>query len=155
MATNQAAWLDGQGKQLRVATIEVPTPGPDEIVVHNHAVAVNPVDCTSREHPMPTSFPLLHAPEVEANAFVTGKVQDYGIIMTTWPNVIGEDLAGEVYDVGANVTRFKKGDRVLGYVRRRPCLDVNVPMSAVLRCFNPASMTVNEHNHIVPCSSIS
>lgn len=49
MATNQAAWLDGQGKQLRVATIEVPTPGPDEIVVRNHAVAINPVDCTSSE----------------------------------------------------------------------------------------------------------
>lgn len=104
---------------------------------------------------MPTSLPLPYAPEVDANACVTGKVQDYGIAITTWPNVIGEDLAGEVHEVGANVTRFKKGDRVIGYVRRRPCLDINVPMSAVSRCCNPASMIVNEHIPIVPCSSIS
>jgi NADPH:quinone reductase-like Zn-dependent oxidoreductase len=28
--------------------------------------------------------------------------------------IIGEDVAGEIYEVGPDVTEFKKGDRVIG-----------------------------------------
>ena len=33
--------------------------------------------------------------------------------MKTYPNVLGEDIAGEVVDVVEGVTQFKKGDRVI------------------------------------------
>lgn len=47
MAGNQAAWLDGANKELRVSSAEFPKPRGDEVVIRNFAVAVNPVDCTS------------------------------------------------------------------------------------------------------------
>jgi NADPH:quinone reductase-like Zn-dependent oxidoreductase len=43
--TNQAAWLDGKDKQLRVGPADYPKPESDDIIVKNYAVAVNPVDC--------------------------------------------------------------------------------------------------------------
>ncbi|EMC93484.1 hypothetical protein BAUCODRAFT_125342 [Baudoinia panamericana UAMH 10762] len=88
MASNQGAWLDGKGHKLRVAEADMPKAGPDHIVVRNHAVAVNPVDW---------------------------KIQDSGYFVKTWPLILGVDVAGEVHEVGSNVTRFKKGDRVAGH----------------------------------------
>ncbi len=45
-------------------------------------------------------------------------IQTMGDIITPWisyPFVIGSDLAGEVVEIGNQVTRFRVGDRVLGY----------------------------------------
>lgn len=36
--------------------------------------------------------------------------------MENYPNILGEDIAGEVVEIGAEVTRFKKGDRVFSCV---------------------------------------
>ena len=83
---NQAAWLDGAGKQLRVAEAEMPKAGEDDVVIRNFAVAVNPVDW---------------------------KIQDSGKFIKNWPIVLGCDVAGEVHEVGSNVKSFKKGDRVI------------------------------------------
>jgi len=83
---NQAAWLDGKGKQLRVAESEIPKAGADEVVIRNFAAAVNPVDW---------------------------KIQDSGMFIKNWPTVLGCDVAGEIYEVGSNVKRFGKGDRVI------------------------------------------
>lgn len=30
-----------------------------------------------------------------------------------WPTILDYDIAGEVYDVGPNVDRFQKGDRIV------------------------------------------
>lgn len=38
-----------------------------------------------------------------------------GIIITKYPNILGTDVAGEVFEVGEGVTRFKKGQRVIGH----------------------------------------
>ena len=86
--SNQAAWLREAGKPLEVGDATMPSPGPDEIVVRNAAVAINPVDCHMR---------------------------DLGVFVQQWPNILGCDVAGTVHDVGADAaTRFKKGDRVIG-----------------------------------------
>jgi NADPH:quinone reductase-like Zn-dependent oxidoreductase len=86
--SNQAAWIDGQGKQLRVAEAEMPKAGADQVVIQNKCIAVNPVDW---------------------------KIQDYGLFIQSWPNVLGTDSCGVIHEVGSNVKNFAKGDRVIGH----------------------------------------
>lgn len=85
MATNKAAFLDKAGAQLSVREAPMPTAAPGRVVIKNHAMAVNPVDW---------------------------KVQDKGNFIRQWPVVLGEDLAGEIVEVGEGVKHLKKGDRV-------------------------------------------
>ena len=89
-ACNTAAWLGPKRARLAVASAPYTPPGPDEIVVHNRAVAINPLDWI---------------------------LQEVGSIIYPWlkyPFVLGSDVAGQVVAVGAAVTRFSVGDRVLG-----------------------------------------
>ncbi|KAF1344795.1 chaperonin 10-like protein [Delphinella strobiligena] len=89
MASNSAAWItEKQGKPLKVQEAPLPKPGPNDVVVKNHAVAINPVDW---------------------------KIQDTGYFIQSYPNILGTDVAGEVYEVGSDVKNFKKGDRVLAH----------------------------------------
>lgn len=44
MPSNTAAWISAKGAQLAVGTAPYTPPGVNQIVVRNHAVAVNPVD---------------------------------------------------------------------------------------------------------------
>jgi NADPH:quinone reductase-like Zn-dependent oxidoreductase len=44
--SNKAAWITKpKGNPLEVSEAPMPTAGKDEVVIKNHAVAVNPVDC--------------------------------------------------------------------------------------------------------------
>ncbi len=91
MPTNTAAWLVAPQTKLEVKPAPYTPPRENEIVVKNHAVAINPFDWIN---------------------------QIAGNIVSRWikyPFVLGEDLAGEVVEVGKAVTRFKLGDRVLGH----------------------------------------
>jgi NADPH:quinone reductase-like Zn-dependent oxidoreductase len=91
MPTNTAAWLGAKHAKLEVKPAPYTHPRENEIVVKNHAVAINPLDWIN---------------------------QIAGNIVSRWikyPFVLGEDLAGEVIEVGKAVTRFKVGDRVLGH----------------------------------------
>ena len=91
MPTNTAAWIGTRGAQLEVGPAPYPTPGPDQLVVRNHAVAVNPLDWL---------------------------IQVAGSVVYRWltyPGVLGSDVAGEVVEVGSAVTRFRVGDRVLAH----------------------------------------
>jgi NADPH:quinone reductase-like Zn-dependent oxidoreductase len=36
--------------------------------------------------------------------------------MDTYPNILGQDAAGEIVEIGEGVTRYKKGDRVMMYI---------------------------------------
>ncbi|MCJ1477424.1 hypothetical protein MMC13_006095 [Lambiella insularis] len=86
---NLAAWLLAAKVQpFEVKPAPVWTPGENEILVRNHAVAINPVDGTQQAHAW---FPL------------------------EYPTILGQDVAGEVVLTGPSVTRFKKGDHVLGH----------------------------------------
>lgn len=84
---NQAAWLAKAGANLEIGDASLPTAGPGEIVVQNAAVAINPLDW---------------------------HMLDSGIFLQEWPAVFGCDVAGVVHEVGSGVSRFRKGDRVIG-----------------------------------------
>ena len=91
MPTNTAAWLGAKRAGLEVKPATYTPPREDEIVVKNHAVAINPVDWI---------------------------IQVAGSLTYSWikhPSVLGHNLAGEVVEVGTAVTRFEVGDRVLGH----------------------------------------
>lgn len=66
----------------------MPKPGANDIIVKNHAIAINTVDPSQA---------------------------DTGFIVKQYSIVLGSDVAGEVAEVGSSVTRFKKGDRVVGH----------------------------------------
>ncbi|KAL5333396.1 chaperonin 10-like protein [Aspergillus crustosus] len=93
MPSNQAAWLNAKlDKTLAVKTAPYPSIKPDELVIKNAAVAINPLDWL---------------------------IQDMGNLVFTWvtyPTVVGTDLAGEVVEVGSAAQsdfKFQVGDRVL------------------------------------------
>ena len=89
MASNNAAWLTAAKKiPFEVKPAPLWTPAENEILVQNHVIAVNPVD---------------------------GMLQALAFFPLDYPTILGQDVAGEVVSVGPNVTRFKKGDRVVGH----------------------------------------
>ncbi|KAJ5623169.1 hypothetical protein N7490_011774 [Penicillium lividum] len=89
MASNSAAWLiEAKAHPFQVKEAPAYTPGANELLVKNHAVAINPVD---------------------------GSLQSKAWWPMNYPTILGQDVAGEVVAVGPNVTRFKAGDRVVGH----------------------------------------
>ena len=86
--SNRAAWLHKANSPLEVGEPPMPTAGPNELVIRNVAIAINPLDC---------------------------HMQQAGVFVQQWPAIFGCDVAGEVHEVGSEVHgRFKKGDRVVG-----------------------------------------
>jgi NADPH:quinone reductase-like Zn-dependent oxidoreductase len=90
MPHNTALWLPRRGTGLQVGPAPYTPPGPDEVVVRVHAVAINPIDA------------------------IPGYAYRLILPWLTFPAVIGSDVAGEVVQVGTGVTRLLPGDRVLG-----------------------------------------
>jgi len=86
----RAAYIEETGppEVIKVGDLPRPEPGPGQVLVRVHAVALNPIDLYVRSGliPMPLAFPY----------------------------AIGCDLAGTVEQVGKNCTRFRVGDRVWG-----------------------------------------
>jgi NADPH:quinone reductase-like Zn-dependent oxidoreductase len=103
MATNKAAWQPFQNaSSLKVGTAPYTPATGDMIVVKIAAVAINPIDWL---------------------------IQSRGDIMFTYlkyPFILGCDIAGEVVEVGQDVSRFHVGDRVLG-IGRGSSKDINDP----------------------------
>jgi len=79
---------------LTVDRVDRPQPGPTEVLVRVAAAGVNPVDWKTRTGSGVRGF------------FPEGQ-----------PMILGWDIAGEVVEVGAGVTRFAVGDRVFGMPR--------------------------------------
>ncbi len=91
---NAAAWFRSPRERLEVGPAPYTPPGEGEIVVRNRAVAINPVD------------------------WAIAQLSFIGPRVVPWlkpPAVLGEDLAGEVAEVGPGVSRFRVGDRVVAF----------------------------------------
>ncbi|SMG40873.1 zinc-binding alcohol dehydrogenase family protein [Agreia pratensis] len=91
MPTNSAAWLSAPYADLTVGDAPYTPASAGELVIRNRVVAVNPLD------------------EVK---------QSTGGLMYSWlphPAILGEDVAGEVVEVGPGVTGIAVGDRVIAY----------------------------------------
>lgn len=91
----KAAVIDGYDGSDRLTVRELPDPGPPgsgQVLLRVRAAGVNPLDWKIRKGSMrllmPAKFPL----------------------------VLGYDVAGEVMDIGPEVTRFEPGDAVFGGV---------------------------------------
>ena len=89
--TNTAAWCMAAGAtKLEISSAPYTMPDQKQIVIRTHAVAMNPVDYI---------------------------IQAIGTMTFSWlkfPVILGSDIAGEVVEVGSEVTRFNVGDRVTG-----------------------------------------
>lgn len=84
----------GGADQMKLVDLPTPKAGDNEVVVEIHSTSVNPVDWKIRE----------------------GYLKDH--VPHQFPIILGWDAAGVVSEVGKNVTRFKKGDRVYSYCRK-------------------------------------
>lgn len=86
-----AAYIEAYGgpERLRVGTLPEPRPGAHDLLIEVAAASVNPIDFKLRQ----------------------GKVKS--MMRFDFPLVLGNDLSGTVREVGAAVTRFKPGDRII------------------------------------------
>jgi NADPH:quinone reductase-like Zn-dependent oxidoreductase len=89
MATMRAARLrEVEGTvRLVVDEVEVPRPGPGEVLVRVRACGLNQVDLLTRDGKTPAAVPL--------------------------PHISGTEVAGEVAEVGPGVAGIRPGDRVV------------------------------------------
>jgi NADPH:quinone reductase-like Zn-dependent oxidoreductase len=88
MSTNTAAYLTAaKAHPFELKSASTWTPGSNEILIQNRAIAINPID---------------------------GSLQRFAWLPLQYPTILGQDVAGEVVAVGPDVTAFNTGDRVLG-----------------------------------------
>lgn len=92
----KAIQMHGYGgvNQLRYEDVPTPKPGPDEVLVKVAVTSVNPIDWKIRRGDLKNAMPL------------------------QLPVILGRDVAGEVAELGANVSKWKRGQKVMGLVNR-------------------------------------
>jgi NADPH:quinone reductase-like Zn-dependent oxidoreductase len=86
----------GPPEVVRIAEVDTPTVGPEDLLVRVHATTVNRTDCGFRA----------------AKPFI---VRPFSGLIKPKITVLGNEFAGEVEAVGGSVTSFAVGDRVFGY----------------------------------------
>jgi NADPH:quinone reductase-like Zn-dependent oxidoreductase len=101
----KAIMMHGYGAvdQLRYEEVPTPKPGPDEVLVKVAATSVNPIDWKIRRGDLKSVMPL------------------------QFPVIPGRDVAGEIVEIGTNVSRWKRGQKVMGVVNRSYAEFVSVP----------------------------
>jgi NADPH:quinone reductase-like Zn-dependent oxidoreductase len=122
----------GPADVLQLQEVEKPTPKDDEVLVKVYATTVLSADCEIRS----LKFPILY--RLFARILL-------GFRKPKRITILGQELAGEIEAVGREVTRFKKGDRVLaatllrlGTYAEYVCLPETYPV------LKPANMTYEE-----------
>lgn len=89
----------GSPDGLQLQEVEQPTPEEDEVLIRIHATTVTAGDCEMRGLKFPIFFQI---PLRLYNGFWKPKRIP----------VLGQELAGEIEEVGKNVKMYKKGDQV-------------------------------------------
>lgn len=86
------ALIAGRGPEWILDDVNVPTPGPDDVLIRNHAAGTNNAD-----------LPML----VEADPTTGGHGREF---------IAGFEYAGEIVAVGENAGRWAVGDFVMGSI---------------------------------------
>ncbi len=123
----------GPPEELQFKDVEKPVPKENEVLIKIQATTVTTSDCNFRNL---TFVPTLVRLPVRLQ---------FGFNKPKY-NIIGLDLAGEIEAVGADVTKFKKGDKVFG--TPEPALGtyaeyICIPEDGVLT-IKPESLTYEE-----------
>ncbi len=82
----------GPPDNLKYEDVPTPEPGPDEVLVKVEAASINPIDWKLR----------------------SGIYRDF--MPLPFPFILGSDVAGTVVRVGANVSQFREGQKIMGIV---------------------------------------
>ena len=91
----------GVPNSLQIQEVNTPTPKDDQILIKIHATSVTAGDCEMRRLQLPLGLSL--------------PIRIYsGFIKPRRIPILGQELAGEVVEVGKNVDNYKKGDQVFG-----------------------------------------
>jgi NADPH:quinone reductase-like Zn-dependent oxidoreductase len=124
-----------EGSKGVVKQVPLPKYKRDELLVKNFAVAINPTDW---KHVDPDQW---------------AKMGKEG-------NIVGCDLAGEVVEVGSDVTDWKKGDQVFAFVPGanyyRPDNGAFAEYTAVVasKAFKPPVKLTHNHQKFIPVGPI-
>ncbi|MFC2134166.1 NAD(P)-dependent alcohol dehydrogenase [Bacteroidota bacterium] len=103
----------GSPDVLKLQEVQKPDPKSDEILIKNYAATVNYGDITARNFANipPSEFHMPLPLWLPARIF-------FGISKPV-VKILGSQFAGEIESVGKDVKKFKKGDRVFGYLGQR------------------------------------
>ena len=108
------------GGALQIDEIQKPTAGAGQVVVHNQATSLNPIDPGRASGFMRQVFPL------------------------ELPWIPGGDVSGTVESVGEGVTNFKPGDEVFGYSMAGGAYAEFVAIDATALAIRPSALTVEQ-----------
>ena len=94
----------GPPEVLQLQEVATPTPKDHEVLIRIYATTVTAGDCQLRSLHLPLSYRL--------PVFI-----GVGLLRRIRPRpfILGQELAGEIEAVGKEVTRFSKGDQVVGW----------------------------------------
>ena len=92
----RAVTIDEYGATPHLADVQIPKPGPTQVLVHVDAAGMNPMDLV-----------------IAAGGFDE-------VLPGTFPMVLGADLAGRVETVGGEVRDFTSGEEIFGQLLVAP-----------------------------------
>jgi NADPH:quinone reductase-like Zn-dependent oxidoreductase len=122
----------GPPEVLQLQEVEKPIPKANEVLISNYATTATLYDCWSRSATAPPGFGLLMR-------LATG-------LRKPKQPIFGTELAGKIEAVGSDVTKFKVGDQIWGYLGMKQGAYVEyicLPEDGVL-AEKPSKMTFEE-----------
>lgn len=112
--------LSAPNGQFTQVAVPRPIPGPNEICIRTKAVALNPLDAKQYAH---------------------------GVLVQSWPAVLGVDASGIVESVGHSVQDFQPGDEVFGFCgmgNRSAAFQKVITVNSRYMAKKPASLSFEE-----------